>query len=213
MDNDYILKLLQALKWPLLVLILGIFFILVFRKPLSNILARIRSIGKRGIDINVSPQLENEDKRKAAVDELMRVGDSSVLIELENAILKDLNERGLETHGDSIKILTKHLAITQLALDFEQIYHLIFGSQIKLLKRLNQSLGVGLSKEDVEDYFETIKIAFPEVIRNWNLADYLSFLLSRALITRQENNYHITIKGIEFLIWMIRTGHLEDKDL
>src|SRR3990170_588081 len=102
MDNDYILKLLQALKWPLLVLILGIFFILVFRKPLSNILARIRSIGKRGIDINVSPQLENEDKRKAAVDELMRVGDSSVLIELENAILKDLNERGLETHGDSI---------------------------------------------------------------------------------------------------------------
>ena len=48
----------------------------------------------------------------------------------------ELQQKGLGTDGDTIKVLIKYLAGTLLFLEFEQIHNLIFGSQILLLKKL-----------------------------------------------------------------------------
>jgi len=83
--------------------------------------------------------------RFEAVQQLLDViGSSVVIAEIEGRIKNELSERGLNTDGDTVKILIRHLAGTQILLSFEQIHSLIFGSQVFLLKKLNEVAGQGI---------------------------------------------------------------------
>lgn len=144
---------------------------------------------------------------------MLVIGDSIVLRDVEGRIKADLKERGLETDGDTIKVLIKHLGAAKILLEFEQIHNLIFGSQIFLLKKLNEVAGQGKPREFVAAHFEQIKSLFPELLGNWSLEQYLAFLLSRSLITIKGSIFHITNLGVEYLTWMIRNGRREDKPL
>ena len=86
----------------------------------------------------------------------------------------------------------KHLAGTRVLLEFEQIHNLIFGSQIFLLKKLNEVAGQGKPIEFVANHFEHVKGLFPEQLGNWSLGQYLAFLIGRLLITTKGNIFHIT---------------------
>jgi hypothetical protein len=205
-------KIIGSIGWPHIALIFGLIFMFKFQKQIREFIGRIKSVGKGGVTTESSPEIQKEDQRQKAVEELMNIGDSIVIRELEQLIKADLKKRGLESEGDSINILSRHLAATQLVLDFEQIHSLIFGSQIYLLKKLNEVAGQGKSKEFINNYFSQVKDMFNE-LREWTVEQYLDFLRSRALITFQDGNYHITNKGVEYLTWMIRTGHSEDRVL
>ena len=208
---DEIVKVLSSLGWPHITLIFGILFIIFFCKPITTFIERIRTVGKEGITAtDTSPEVQSVDQRKKAVQELMNISDSIVLKEQEELIIKDLSSRGLETEGDTIKILTRHLSATQLALDYEQIHNLIFGSQISLLKRLNEVAGQGRQKDFMDDYFSKVKIIYQE-LNTWTFDQYLDFLLKRTLITDVSGKYHITNKGVDFLAWMVRNGRTEDR--
>ncbi len=65
----------------------------------------------------------------------MNLDTSPLSSEVEKLIYSDLQRRNLETSGDTVKVLVRHMAATQLALEFEQKYNLILGSQIYLLKK------------------------------------------------------------------------------
>lgn len=209
---EEISKIIGSIGWPHITLIFGLIFILTFQKQLREFIGRIKSVGKGGVTTVSSPEIQKEEQRQKAVEELMNIGESIVIKELEQLILVDLKNRGLETEGDSIKILTRHLAVTQLVLDFEQIHSLIFGSQIYLLKKLNEVTGQGKSEEFIDTYFSQVKDMFKE-LQEWTSEQYLSFLIGRTLITAKDGQYHITNKGVEFLTWMVRTGRREDRPL
>ena len=65
----------------------------------------------------------------------MNLDTSPLSSEVEKLIYSDLQRRNLETSGDTVKVLVRHMAATQLTLEFEQKYNLILGSQIYLLKK------------------------------------------------------------------------------
>ena len=144
---------------------------------------------------------------------LLAIGDSIVLREIEGRIKSDLIDRGLEAEGDTIKVLIKHLAATKVLLEFEQIQNLIFGSQIYLLKKLNEVVGQGQSKESVIAHFQRAKDLFKEQLGDWSFEQYMAFLLGRALVISQGVNYHITNLGVEYLTWMARNGRSENRPL
>lgn len=204
---------LSAVGWPHAALIFSIFFTLLFRKELSAFIARIRSVGgKRGVEAAApSPEIQNEKKGSAVLEDLMNVGDSAVLKEVEQFITSNLELRDISAQ-DSVRVLVRHLAATQLELDYEQIHGLIFGSQIRLLRRLNEVQGQGKPPEFIEEYFERVRNAFPE-LADWSLEQYMTFPYARTLVTAQDGNVHITQKGVDYLVWIARTGHSEDKHL
>ena len=206
-------SMIATLGWPHVSLLFAIIFIVIFYKPLKEFITRIKSVGKSGLDTEPMPKAQNEEARQKAVEELMKLGDSALLLEIENLILADLKARGLETNSDSTKVLTRHLAATQLALDFEQVYNSIFGSQISLLKRLNEVIGQGLGKDQMEEFFASIQEPYTEGLGAWILDDYLRFLFGHTLLTVSDGRYHITVKGVEFLVWLIKTGHSERRPL
>jgi hypothetical protein len=80
-------KLLQSIGWPHITLIFAIIFIILFRTSLANLFVRISSIKREGINIDLSPQKQDKEKREAAVEELMSTGDTIVIKDLENFIL------------------------------------------------------------------------------------------------------------------------------
>lgn len=144
---------------------------------------------------------------------LVAIGDSIVLRDIEGHIRADLEKRGLEAEGDTVKVLIKYLAATKVLLEFEQIHNFIFGSQIFLLKKLNEVTGQGQTKEYVVVHFEDIKELFKPDFADWSFQQYMAFLVARSLVTVDKDTFHITNLGVEFLTWMARTGRSENRPL
>ena len=204
---------LKIITWPHVIFLFAIVFVLLFREQISHLIKRTTSIDKKGLKAGPSPESQREQPETTnnAVQHLLSaVGDSVVINEQEGNIQKDLEEKGLSTDGDTVKVLIKHLAGTQLLLVFEKILSSIFGSQIVLLKQLNEVRGQGINVEIVNWHIETTKESHPVELGDWTADQYLSFLRSYLLIIG-EDQIQITNLGVEYLTWMARIGHSENK--
>ena len=208
-------EIIASLGWPHFAFAFCLIFIFVFRPQLGALLSRVTSIDKLGIKTQPNPEIQREDPKKieAAQELLLAIGNTVVLQDIEDQIRTDLAARNLEANGETNKVLIKYLAATLVALEFERIQNLIFGSQIYLLKKLNEVSGKGLSPAAIGSNFEHVKQLFPEAFNEWSLDEYLAFLFARKLIVVTNDNYHITNLGNEYLVWMARTGHREDNAL
>ena len=204
----------KALGWPHFTFLFAVLCIFLFRKPIFGLITRITSIDKSGIKASQTPEAQREEQKKESVQQLLlSIGETIVLKDIETRIKFDLEGKGLNTEGDTVKVLIKHLAASRLLLEFEQIYSLIFGSQINLLKKLNEVTGQGKPMEYINNYFEGVKKYSQDNLGTWSLEQYLNFLYSRSLITTKDNIFHITNLGVEYLTWMVRNGKAEDKIL
>ena len=208
---EYILK---NLGWQHFTFIFAVIFIFVFKKPLSSFISRVKSIDKSVVKTSATPEAQRKEDKKEAVQALLdAIGSSIVLQDLENRFKSDLLERGLEVKGDTITVLIKHLSAATILLSFEQIHNLIFGTQIFLLKKLNEVAEQGKQKEFIDSHYQHVQELFSEQLGSWTLEQYLSFLLGRSLITIADNTYHITNFGVEYLTWIVRNGKREDNPL
>jgi hypothetical protein len=205
------MELLGAFSWPHFALLFGLIFLLIFRKELAALISRITSIDRSGLKTVAIPEAQREKKKtETAVQELLvAVGDSPTLRDVETNIRTDLTNRGLETEGDTARVLIKHLAAVQLLLRFEQVHSRIFGSQILLLKGLNEVMGQGRDKETLVAHFENVRQSYV-LLNNWSFDQYMAFLFETNLVTIKDGKYHITNAGNEYLTWIARSGRSEN---
>ena len=207
-------EILKALGWPHFSFLFALVFVLLFRSQLAGLISRVTSIGKEGVKVAPTPEAQREKQRTEAVQELLlAIGDSIVLRDVEGRIQSDLENRGLELEGDTTKVLIKHLAAAQILLEFEQVHNLIFGSQIFLLKKLNEVAGQGQKREYVLAYFEHVREMFKSDLNDWSFEQYMAFLIGRSLVTVNVDTYHITNLGVEYLTWLARSGRSENRPL
>lgn len=207
-------EILKALGWPHFSFLFALAFVLLFRSQLAGLISRVTSIGKEGVKAAPTPEAQREKQRTEAVQELLlAIGDSIVLREVEGRIKSDLENRGLELEGDTVKVLIKHLAASKILLEFEQVHNLIFGSQIFLLKKLNEVAGQGQKREYVITHFERAKELFKPEFDDWSFEQYMAFLIGRSLVTVDVETYHITNLGVEYLTWLARSGRSENRPL
>lgn len=208
-------EVIAALGWPHFAFAFGTVFLLVFREQLRALLGRITSIDRTGIKTQPNPEIQREDPKKAEVAQelLLAIGNTVVLEDIEGRIRTDLTKLELSVEGETTKVLIKYLAAAQVGLEFEQIQNLIFGSQIYLLKKLNEVTGQGQVPALVESHFEHVQKMFSESFVDWSLENYLYFLFARQLIVFQDGRYHITHLGKEYLVWIARTGRPENRGL
>jgi len=206
----------KAINWQHLAFLFALVFIFVFRQPLSGLIKRVTKIDKEGLTAEPSPESQREKTETSAeaVQQLLDVvGNSIVINEIEERIRNELAVKGLPAEGDVAKILIKHLAGTQLLLEFERIHSSIFGSQIFLLKKLNEVAGQGRAEEFVKNHIEHVRELYAEQLGEWTSEQYLHFLDSHLLIVSDAGQIHITNQGVEYLTWMARNGRKEDNAL
>lgn len=204
----------EILGWPNFSFLFALVFVFLFRTQLAGLISRVTSIDRSGVKAGPIPEAQREDKKSEAVHELLvAIGDSIVLREVESRIKNDLKDRELDTDGSTTKVLIKHLAASKVLLEFEQIHNLILGSQIVLLKRLNEVVGQGQKKEFVVAHFSNIKKFHKDQLGEWSFEQYMEFLITRLLVTIQDEKYHITNLGVEYLTWIARNGRSENRPL
>jgi hypothetical protein len=186
--------------------------LLIFKQQCASFLGRLRSVGKDGLKAGPSAEQPSQeaDKLKQA-QQLVQVFDSPVLLEREKNIKNDLQKRGLQHEGETIDVLVRYLAQSQLINTFEEAYRTIFGSQIFLLKLANQSRGSGLMAYAVAAHFTNVQKSFAPVFDQWTPEQYVAFLLSTGLLTSGSNAYYITNLGVDFLEWMVKAGIPEQR--
>lgn len=144
----------------------------------------------------------NVDNEKVVNELLDRIGTSLVIADLEESIKKEITGKGLEVSTETETVLIRHLAGTQLLLEFVKIDKYIFGSQLNLLKELAVISPEGYTRIEIEEYFESVKHSFPNSFNSWDVKNYLAYLFSSILITKNEDKIHLTNFGQEYVDWV-----------
>lgn len=101
-----------------------------------------------------------------------------------------------------IEKIKSDLDYTQIYLDFERIYRLIFGSQIELLKRLRLQESIGGEELKNTASFFVLTQNFYELLKSWTFDQYLKFLFDAGLIHMKNDRYLISDKGKAFLSYI-----------
>ncbi len=190
--------------------ILGIVFMLIFRRPINQLIDRIRSISKSGISIDSTQKMVTAERDpRAEAEAMIRDLDSALIREFEDEISKDLSGRNLS--GDAaVRVLVRYLAVTAINLGFEKTYRVIWGSQLNLLNYLN-SLTTGEPAEALRSFYVLASSQYPEWYRGYSFEQWLGYLKGELLLTEDGGRLHITVRGREFLTHLTRMGYTYNK--
>ena len=203
----------NVLFWPSVVVLL---LALMFRGVFANLIERIAKIDKDGITLHDTDRQvagakgeRPQETVDAAEDLLANFNNSSVLTDVENRINESIKKHNLKVGDSTIKLLVRNLATERIIVGFQEIYRVIFGSQIHLLRMLG-ALGNRMPKDKVDQYVQGVKERFPKLFtQDFGVAEYMNFLLSRNLIFEEKGAVGITEYGMEFLAWALKTGKPE----
>jgi hypothetical protein len=154
---------------------------------------------------SVEPEPQETSEQRQAFNELMREFDSVTFRLQENVIKEALAEEHL-TDLETIAVLIRHLAGTQIELSFNEIYYYIWGSQVELLNYLNSSSGS--SAEGLRFFYDLAisRATNQEALGEHTFEQYLQFLTNHGLITELTGSYFISQRGRDFLIFLTAKG-------
>jgi len=182
-DWNLILEFIKVLVWPAV--------IVVFRKNIAGLIDRLTEFkGPGGTEV----------KAKQQEQQLTTSYNPEISKEKITEKVKKEYEEKIKEAGKNIQETNKLLIQTQIYLDFERIYRLIFGSQIDFLKKIKSNLPEGLSIDDAITHYVLIIRIFP-TLKSWTYYQYLEFLFNNNLIYQDHKRYLLTDKGKAFLAY------------
>lgn len=198
MDWKLFLEYIKVIIYP--VIISG--FLFYFRDRIGGLIDRIKSIkGPGGTEVDLEDQIKSQQKGINAEQINLHLK-QQISDEIKKEVKGEYEEK-IKKMGESEQQLKTVLTYTQIYLDFERIYRVIFGTQIELLKRLRANSSLGEAKTDSIFFFVLNQKIYP-ILSSWNFELYINFLLDNDLVSFQNQNdyYFITDKGRAFLVYI-----------
>lgn len=197
----------MALAIGISIIIICIFFMVFFHKNIRTLIDRTKEVryGRAGIQTD-NLQQNPPDAKPDIAEELMKAVDSPVLRKEEDFINEFLKKAGVKGGTEKEKLLTRYLASTHLAFVFEQIFSMIWGSQIYILEDLN-GRRTGVLKEEIKTlYYDEAVKRWSNFFVNYSYDAYLGFLKDRNLVVEKDGRLFIADYGVEFLGYLAKTG-------
>lgn len=195
------------MAWEIVIAVsvIGIVFLLFLRRPLSSWMDRLRQVSGAGISADTIPQKADPERGpEAVVEKLMVDQDSSLLRETEQIIRKAVQQKNLKG-AEAAPVLIRYLASASLALGYEEVYRMIWGSQLDFLRDLVRR-PEGCPKAAVQDFYAPAASQYPEIYGQYPLEDWLSYLQAERLVRVDGEHVRITMRGREFLAYLNRMG-------
>jgi len=199
---DYI-NLLDTLKWPIILLIV----ILIFRKPLINLINRVTKVGYGNKSLEAKQQATATEKKTEEVSSIdLAVGffRTDTIDMFKEAIANESKVETLNTPEEKIDRLTNYGCLLYIMRHFDIIYNDIFGSQIRILEHVNSHSGQ--SKESVKFFYDNAKKNNPKFYENYSYEEYLNFLFNYTLLREDNNILNITFLGVDFLKYLTESN-------
>lgn len=209
-------------NWPVYAFLFLVFFVLLFRTHLINLIGRIKSISTKGIDTSnaVEQQIkeqsvvikkdENEKKPNEVFSDILLnavVDNSTYLKKKEEQFTNELSKIKIAIGGKE-PFLIKILAISWATNDCEVIYREILGSQIRMLIYLNGKQTIGKTHDELEPFYKQYSGGDENIENNYPYINYLAWMLWKELIELKEDKLiYISDKGKYFLNHIITKGY------
>lgn len=201
-------------SWPFAGLLLGVVAIITFRRPLLNILERTSQVDVGGVKVSTPVQDQRQIGAKTDISKTEQVANafqSPMLVEAEQVVVKVLDELA-KNPAEREKVLVKHLAASEIFLVFERTYRVIFGSQLLALQFLSSVSNTLQDPKVLRPIYEQAKSKNSEFYASVSFEAWFSFLETTLLVARQDGKIGISIRGKEFLKYLIEQGYPSIKD-
>ncbi|HDL7470258.1 TPA: histidine kinase [Yersinia enterocolitica] len=152
--------------------------------------------------------------KSADVRDLLAYGEqfSSSVESATESIIVDLKKRTLNYDSVTEKVLIRQLAVARVLIWFEQVYRVIFGSQISLLLELKEK-SEGELYEKIKKVFDDNKKSSNNLFADWDFSQYIKYLITQELILVKDGGVFITPRGIDFLKILELSNYTTDKSL
>lgn len=208
----------MGFAWPHAVLVISIIIIAKFKCEIAAAIARLNKVGP--VEFMPPPTPVDANTKAvmgAGVDEVIAVEPGVglrgvplppiIFPHTMNAASANLDhEIGGLGPDEKVVYLKERLAFIRVLFDFETIYGSIYGGQLELLNYLNQRPLGFVSRQEVEGLWNAHRAKFNGQLDHWTFEGYLNYLPVNNLLSSGPVGYSITVKGKEFLIWMIQMG-------
>lgn len=205
---SFISNIVEALAWPIAVVILGV----KFKSSIQELFSRLTSAKHKDTELGFTPKLQSSVEPSAKADLTSSIPrDSTGLIEeAEQKIYESLKQIDITNPEDKVKVLAKHYANLQIRSGFQQIDNTIYGSQLRALKALNSQEN-HVEKSFFESFYIDAFHKYPNQYANIGFDTWFNYLKSAGLINTQDFRYFITQFGRGFLIALTEAGVEEDR--
>jgi hypothetical protein len=213
MDVD---RAVQTLAWPLVALVLFLTALFLFRRPVSDLIDRIRRMGygDKTIDLGDSPQTAAEQQKK--LEDPPAAGPipnnpppippqpSAAVAVMESEIEAGFKAANMPRELER-SWLVRAVAVNRLARGHEANYRLITGSQLALLLQANTTAPPTMA--DARQFYEQAKASFPEWYRAFPFETWLNWPVNADLLKAngvgQAQVFRITPVGQDFLHYLV----------
>ena len=199
----FIATLTKHLAWPISIIVI----VLILRKPISNILEKLKKANIKGSEFEFGAQPTQTPAKLEATPINIPIPTDSVGMQkdFEDLIRRDLKAANIQDQAEKEKILISHLAATQLNAAYERVNSDIFGSQIDLLRSLN-SVTIPAKLSSLKLFYDDATMKYPEFYKNYSFKAYTNYLLNMGLVEQCDDGYRITKFGTGYLVYIVEKG-------
>jgi len=197
------IQLADTLKWPILIIV----GLLIFRKPIVDLINRITKVGYGSKSIEAKQQITASEKKSEEISHIDRVVGlfKPETIEMfREAVSNETEVSKLKTPDEQIERLTNYSSLLYIMRHFDVVYNNIFGSQIRILEYVNSHSRQ--TKDSVKFFYENAKKNHPKFYDNYLYEEYLNFLFVFNLIREDNGILNVTILGIDFLKYLTESN-------
>ncbi len=200
---DYIL----VLIWPLLVALVVVYLLRRYGTQFGGLIDRIKTVKVFGTEMGFT---EAADQQRAAADEEAAEGtlddnpdDAELIDQLTESYEQRLAEQQLEAAEERRRLL-RQVAVKSLQVEYEQIYRVIYGSQIAALRSIRASPDEIAPREALEAHMNQVKSTLTLIpfVQAMTFETWIGYLVTSGLAIQREEDrdtYRITSKGSGFL--------------
>ncbi|MCF7560022.1 hypothetical protein L3X39_05180 [Sabulilitoribacter multivorans] len=197
------IQLANSLKWPFVVLI----GLLIFRKPLVDLINRITKVGYGTKSLEAKQQVtvsETKTEEISHIDRVVGLFRPETIEMFKEAVSNESEYQNLDSNDEKIERLINYGCLLYIMRHFDIIYNNIFGSQIRILEYVNSHSAQ--TKESVKFFYDTAVKNHSKYYENYSYNEYLNFLFHFTLIREDNGELNITILGVDFLKYLTESN-------
>lgn len=191
------------LRWPPIVLALGLSAIFLFKKPISNVLSRVTTAGGYGFMINAtSSQGRVEPAKIPESPELV-----NAIEQQKPELKKDLPlipDEAIQYVKNNPEVVIEEYLRVFNGYRYERALNLIYGTQMDILTFLISKGTDGEAYTNLAIFYEEFRKRAPEA--NYQMPDYIRFLQNLGFIeyfgAEPNLRVRITPSGLGFLSYV-----------
>ncbi len=174
-----------------------------------QIVDRIRgSSALRARQANVNPAQANvANPTLMQIENLYRIFDGPMLRETEANVRAQTN---MFEPAERENYLLRALTMLMVLSIYELAWINIFGSQLRALNQLNARM---LTYEELRHYYDEGSASLPQLYRNRSFEMWIAFLRNQVLALDHGDRLEITVRGREFLRYVIQSGYDQNAKL